>query len=108
MYLLYPVFAMSFTSYELSSWNPDPEAHLQPFDHDPTYFHPNSPSYDPDYDPFNRICIRTSHSAYMPECVARLLHDIQVRKELDSYDLGITPESNYEVYRLNDDYVIPF
>ena len=44
----------------------------------------------------------------MPECVARLLHDIQVRKELDSYDLGITPESNYEVYRLNDDYVIPF
>ena len=108
MSLLYPVFAMSFTSYELSSWHPDPEAHLQPFDPDPTYCHPHSPSYDPDYEPYSRICIRTSHSAYMPECVARLLHDIQVRKELDSYDLGITPESNYEVYRLNDDYVIPF
>ena len=108
MSLLYPVFAMSFTSYELSSWHPDPEAHLQPFDPDTTYCHPNSPSYDQDYEPSLEISIRTTHSAYMPECVARFLHDIQVRKELDSYDLGITPESNYEVYRLNDDYVIPF
>ena len=97
MSLLYPVFAVSFTSYELSSYHSDPEWYLEPFEY--TFSEEVEPS---------QMAIRTTHSAYMPECVARLLHNIQVRKELDSYHLGITPEENYEVYRVNDDYVIPF
>ena len=48
---------MALTSYELSSWHPDPEGHLQP--------------WEPDYDP--QIWIRTQHSINMPECVAKLL-----------------------------------
>ena len=100
---------MALTYYELSSYHPDPEEHLQPFDPDPTYCHPNSPSYDPEYEyQADRIDIRTEHSVNMPECVARLLHSIQVRKELDDYELGITPEENYEIHRVDDDYVIPF
>ena len=108
MYLFYSIFAMTFTSYELSSWHSDPEWHLQPFDPDPTYCHPNSPSYDPDYDPFDQICIRTQHSKYMPECVARLLHEHKVSEELSDFNLGARPKENYEIHRLNDDYEIPF
>ena len=99
---------MTLEYYQLSSWHPDPEWHLQPFDPDPTYCHPNSPSYDQDYEPSLEISIRTTHSAYMPECVARFLHDIQVRKELDSYELDIKPEESYVIHRTDDDYVIPF
>ena len=99
---------MALTYYELSSWHPDPEGHLEPFDPDPTYCHPHSPSYDPDYDPSPRINIRSEHPACMPECVAKLLHSIEVHQELDDYDMGITPEENYEIHRVDDDYVIPF
>ena len=108
MYLFYSIFAMTLTTYELSSWHPDPEGHLQPFDPDPTYCMPNSPSYDPDYDPFPKINIRTRHSVNMSEDVARLLHILQVQKELDDYDMGITPEENYEISRRDNDYEIPF
>ena len=88
---------MSFTSYELSSHHADPEGHLEPVD----WCH--SEELEPP-----TIRISTQHSAYMPECVARHLHDIEVRKELDGYFLDLKPEKNYEVYRLNDDYVVPF
>ncbi len=88
---------MSFTSYELSSHHADPEGHLEPIDW----------SFSEEQVP-PTIRISTQHSAYMPECVARHLHDIEVRKELDGYFLDLKPEKNYEVYRLNDDYVIPF
>ena len=83
---------MALTSYELSSWHPDPEGHLQP--------------WEPDYDP--QIWIRTQHSINMPECVARLLHKHQVCGVLADYDLGATPEENYEIHRQDDDYEIPF
>ena len=99
---------MALTSYELSSWHPDPEGHLEPWDPDPTYCHPHSPSYDPDYDPSPRINIRTKHSVNMPEHVARILHSLQVQQGLDDYYMGITPEENYEIYRQDDDYELPF
>ena len=100
---------MALTYYELSSYHPDPEWHLEPFDPDPTYCHPHSPSYDPEYEyQGSRINIRSEHPACMPECVARLLHSIEVRQELDDYDMGITPEENYEIHRVDDDYVVPF
>ena len=99
---------MALTSYELSSWHPDPEGHLEPFDPDPTYCMPNSPSYDPDYDPSPRINIRPKHSVNMPEHVARILHSLQVQQGLDDYYMGITPEENYEIYRQDDDYELPF
>ena len=99
---------MSLKSYELSSWHPDPEGHLQPWDPDPTYCHPNSPSYDPDYESYPQIWIKTQHSANMPECVAKLLHKHQVCGVLADYDLGATPEENYEIHRKDDDYEIPF
>ena len=99
---------MALTSYELSSWHPDPEWHLEPFDPDPTYCRPNSPSFDPDYEPHSRICIRTKHSVNMPEHVARLLHSLQVQQGLDDYDMGITPEENYEIHRVDDNYEVPF
>ena len=83
---------MALTSYELSSWHHDPEGHLQPF--------------KPDYDP--QIWIRTQHSANMPECVAKLLHSLQVQQELDNYDLGIKPKENYKIHRQDDDYELPF
>ena len=83
---------MALTSYELSSWHPDPEGHLQP--------------WEPDYDP--QIWIRTQHSINMPECVAKLLHRLQVQQGLDDYDLGATPEENYKIHRLDDDYEVPF
>ena len=99
---------MALTSYELSSWHPDPEWHLEPFDPDPTYCHPHSPSYDPDYEPYSRICIRPKHSVNMPEHVARLLHSIQVRKELDEYEMGVKPLPGYTISRWNYDPEIPF
>ena len=107
MYLFYSIFAMTLTSYELRSWHLDPEWHLD-FDPDPTYCHPNSPSYDPEYETRSQISVTTQHSKYMPECVARVLHDLQVRNELADYELGIKPKENYEIYRIDDDYVIPF
>ncbi len=88
---------MSFTSYELSSHHPDPEGHLEPID-----WSFSEEQVSP------TIRISTQHSAYMPESVARHLHDIEVRKELDGYFLDLEPEKNYEVYRLNDDYELPF
>ena len=99
---------MTLEFYQLSSWHPDPEWHLQPFDPDPTYCHPSSPSYDPDYDLFDQICIRTQHSINMPECVARLLHNQEVSEELSDYDLGVKPKENYEIHRVDDDYEVPF
>ena len=83
---------MALTSYELSSWHPDPEGHLQP--------------WEPDYDP--QICIRTKHSVNMPEHVARLLHSLQVQQGLDDYYLDIKPEENYKIHRQDDDYELPF
>ena len=44
----------------------------------------------------------------MPEHVARLLHSLQVQQGLDDYDMGITPEENYEIHRVDDDYEVPF
>ena len=44
----------------------------------------------------------------MPECVARLLHSLQVQQELDDYELGIKPKENYKIHRLDDDYELPF
>jgi hypothetical protein len=44
----------------------------------------------------------------MPECVARSLHDYQVRGVLDDYELGIKPKQNYEIHRHDDDYELPF
>ena len=100
---------MALTSYELSSWHPDPEWHLKPFDPDPTYCHPNSPSFDP-VDPFliDQIRVKTKHSINMPECVARSLHKHQVCGVLDDYEMGIKPKENYEIYRQDDDYELPF
>tara|TARA_R100000908_G_scaffold55222_1_gene30487 strand:- start:164 stop:439 length:276 start_codon:yes stop_codon:yes gene_type:complete len=91
---------MSFTSYELSSHHPDPEGHLEPIDW--------SFAYESGEVQHPTIRVNTHHSAYMPECVARHLHDIEVRKELDGYFLNLKPEKNYEVYRCNDDYELPF
>ena len=76
---------MALNYYELSSYHPDPEWHLEPFDPDPT-----------------------KHSVNMPEHVARLLQSLQVQQGLDDYDMGITPEENYEIHRVDDDYVVPF
>ena len=93
---------MSFTSYELSSHHADPEAHLVPVDY-------CWPAYESEeLEPSSTIRVSTQHSAYMPECVAKHLHDIEVRKELDGYFLDLKPEKNYEVYRQNDDYELPF
>ena len=44
----------------------------------------------------------------MPEDVARLLHSLQVQQGLDDYDMGITPEENYEIHRVDDNYEVPF
>ena len=44
----------------------------------------------------------------MPECIARLIHRIEVRQELDDYGMGATPKEDYEIYRVDNDYVIPF
>ena len=74
---------MALTSYELSSWHPDPEGHLQP--------------WEPDYDP--QICIRTKHSVNMPEHVARLLHSLQVQQGLDDYYLDINLKRTIKIHR---------
>jgi len=88
---------MTLISYELSSWHPDPEGHLEPIDW----------SYSEDLES-PQIWIRTQHSVNMPECVAKSLHDHQVRGVLDDYDLGAKPEENYEIHRCDDDYELPF
>ena len=88
---------MALISYELSSWHPDPEGHLEPIDW----------SHSEDVEP-SQIWIRTQHSANMPECVARLLHTVQVRKELDSYEMGAKPLPGYDISRWNYDPEIPF
>ena len=86
---------MALTYYELSSWHPDPEWHLEP----PTFGEEWSES---------EIVVRTQHSTEMPECVARLLHNHQVCGVLDNYDLGLTPKENYEIHRVDDNYEVPF
>ena len=88
---------MALISYELSSWHPDPEGHLEPIDW----------SHSEDVEP-SQIWIRTQHSANMPECVARSLHEYQVRGVLDDYELGAKPEENYEIHRVDDNYEVPF
>ena len=79
---------MSLDSYQLTSSHEDPEYWLCEY---------------PDY-----ISVTTHHSPNMPECVARLLHTIQVRKELESYDLGIKRSEDYHISRLNYDPELPF
>ena len=44
----------------------------------------------------------------MPECVARLLHTIEVRKELDSYEMGVKPSPGYIISRWNYDPELAF
>lgn len=88
---------MALTYYELSSWHPDPEGHLEPIDW----------SFSEDLEP-SQIWIRTEHSVNMPECVARSLHKHQVCGVLDNYDMGIKPEENYKIHRCDDDYEVPF
>ena len=79
---------MSLDSYQLTSSHEDPEYWM---------------CEDIDY-----ITVTTHHSPNMPECVARLLHTIQVRKELESYDLGIRRSEDYPINRYDYDPEIPF
>ena len=79
---------MALTSYQLTSHHEDPE-----------YWMTEVPDY---------ITVTTEHSPNMPECVARLLHSIQVRKELDEYEMGVKPLPGYTISRWNYDPEIPF
>lgn len=80
---------MSLDSYQLTSSHEDPEYWMCEF--------------ETDY-----ITVTTHHSPNMPECVARLLHTIEVRKELDSYEMGVKPSPGYIISRWNYDPELAF
>ncbi len=70
----------------LESIHNDPEYHLIPFeDRDGAYL---------------PIC--TEHPSAMPDCVAKQLHDHEVRKTMDEYYMGVKPQDNYSIFRHSD------
>jgi len=79
---------MALTYYALSSYHEDPEYQM---------------SEVPDFIP-----VTTKHSPNMAECVARSLHETQVRKELDEYEMGLKPLPGYKINRYDYDPEIPF
>ena len=70
----------------LESIHNDPESHLIPFeDRDGAYL---------------PVC--TEHPSMMPDCVAKQLHNLEVRKIMNGYEMGIHPQDNYSIFRHSD------